>query len=189
MLVRRLGKLKVGDRYPSLKQVCFLWICSVNIIIIFLRLPASKQKDSTMLLLIYINIVWHFNQDAPSALYEISQFYLYLKQVPQGQEALEKAVENDPQNYWYSQGLSNLYQQQGQKEKAINLLEDMCQRFPERENPCSIWSICIIKQKIIRMSFIRSTGLSKSLVRMNSSAWRSSASISKWKMIRKLFKK
>jgi Tfp pilus assembly protein PilF len=53
----------------------------------------------------------------PSALYEYSQFYLYLKQVPQGQEALEKAVENDPQNYWYSQGLSNLYQQQGRKKK------------------------------------------------------------------------
>ena len=99
----------------------------------------------------------------------------YFETSSSGQEALEKAVKMIfriigiviPKVY------QNLYQQQGQKEKAINLLEDMYQRFPER-NPCSIWSICIIKQKIIRMSFIRLTGLSKSLVRMNSSAWRSS---------------
>ncbi len=93
------------------------------------RLKAKGQYDAAFDLYKHCLAI---QPDAPSALYEISQFYLYLKQVPQGQEALEKAVENDPQNYWYSQGLSNLYQQQGQKEKAINLLEDMYQRFPER---------------------------------------------------------
>ena len=35
------------------------------------------------------------NPNASSALYEISQYYMFLKQVPQGQAALEKAVEND----------------------------------------------------------------------------------------------
>lgn len=93
------------------------------------RLKAKGQYDAAFDLYKHCLAI---QPDASSALYEISQFYLYLKQVPQGQEALEKAVENDPQNYWYSQGLSNLYQQQGQKEKAINLLEDMYQRFPER---------------------------------------------------------
>ena len=38
------------------------------------------------------------NPNASSALYEISQYYMFLKQVPQGQAALEKAVENDPDN-------------------------------------------------------------------------------------------
>lgn len=32
------------------------------------------------------------NPNASSALYEISQYYMFLKQVPQGQAALEKAV-------------------------------------------------------------------------------------------------
>ncbi|MBD9109413.1 tetratricopeptide repeat protein, partial [Bacteroides nordii] len=70
------------------------------------------------------------NPNASSALYEISQYYMFLKQVPQGQAALEKAVENDPDNYWYSQALASLYQQQNEKEKAIGLLETMATRFP-----------------------------------------------------------
>lgn len=72
------------------------------------------------------------NPHASSALYEIAQYYLYLKQVPQGQAALEKAVENDPDNYWYSQGLASLYQQQEQTDKAINLMESMTIRFPDK---------------------------------------------------------
>ena len=73
--------------------------------------------------------------DAPSALYEMSQYYLLLKMLPQGQAALEKAVANDPDNYWYSQGLANLYQQQNEREKAIGLLEEMSQRFPDKLDP------------------------------------------------------
>nr|WP_235816451.1 tetratricopeptide repeat protein [Bacteroides ihuae] len=72
------------------------------------------------------------NPNASSALYEISQFYLFLKQVTQGQDALEKAVANEPDNYWYSQALVSLYQQQEQKEKAISFLESMVSRFPTR---------------------------------------------------------
>ena len=34
--------------------------------------------------------------NAASALYEVSQYYMFLRQVPQGQEALEKAVANAP---------------------------------------------------------------------------------------------
>ena len=44
--------------------------------------------------------------NASSALYELSQYYMFLRQVPQGQAALEKAVTYAPDNYWYSQGLS-----------------------------------------------------------------------------------
>lgn len=75
------------------------------------------------------------NPNASSALYELAQYYLFLKQAPQGQAALEKAVENDPDNYWYSQGLANLYQQQDEKEKAVRLLEDMSVRFTDKLDP------------------------------------------------------
>ena len=73
------------------------------------------------------------NPNASSALYEISQYYMFLKQVPQGQAALEKAVENDPDNYWYSQGLANLYQQQNEMQKATDLLE-IYNRLEEYDN-------------------------------------------------------
>lgn len=75
------------------------------------------------------------NPDAASALYEISQYYLLLRQIPQGQAALEKAVLNAPDNYWYSQGLVSLYQQQHQTDKAVSLLEEMSVRFPQRREP------------------------------------------------------
>lgn len=72
---------------------------------------------------------------APSALYEISQYYLFLRQVPQGQAALEKAVENAPDNFWYSQGLAALYEQQKELDKAADLLERMTVRFPGKQEP------------------------------------------------------
>ena len=73
--------------------------------------------------------------NAASALYEVSQYYMFLRQVPQGQEALEKAVASAPDNYWYSQGLASLYQQQNELDKAITLLEQMAVRFPGKQAP------------------------------------------------------
>ena len=72
--------------------------------------------------------------NAASALYEVSQYYMFLRQVPQGQEALEKAVANAPDNYWYSQGLASLYQQQNELDKAVTLLEQMVVRFPAKQD-------------------------------------------------------
>lgn len=71
--------------------------------------------------------------NAASALYEISQYYLFLRQVPQGQAALEKAVLNAPDNFWYSQGLASLYQQQNELDKAVELMEQMVIRFPAKQ--------------------------------------------------------
>ena len=73
--------------------------------------------------------------NAASALYEVSQYYMFLRQVPQGQEAPEKAVANAPDNYWYSQGLASLYQQQNELDKAVTLLEQMVVRFPAKQDP------------------------------------------------------
>ena len=73
--------------------------------------------------------------NAASELYDVSQYYMFLRQVPQGQEALEKAVANAPDNYWYSQGLASLYQQQNELDKAVTLLEQMVVRFPAKQDP------------------------------------------------------
>ena len=96
------------------------------------RLKIQKDYDAAFDLLQHCLTI---NPNASSALYELAQYYLFLKQVPQGQAALEKAVKNDPDNYWYSQGLANLYQQQDEKEKAMKLLEDMSIRFTDKLDP------------------------------------------------------
>lgn len=96
------------------------------------RLKIQKDYDAAFDLLQHCLSI---DPNASSALYELAQYYLYLKQVPQGQAALEKAVENDPGNYWYSQGLANLYQQQNEQEKAVALLEGMSVRFTDKLDP------------------------------------------------------
>lgn len=96
------------------------------------RLKIQKDYDAAFDLLQHCLTI---NPNASSALYELAQYYLFLKKVPQGQAALEKAVENDPDNYWYSQGLANLYQQQDEKEKAATLLESMSVRFSDKLAP------------------------------------------------------
>ncbi len=75
------------------------------------------------------------NPQAASALYELAQYYIYLKQDDKAVQALEKAVAYDPDNFWYAQGLANLYQKGGETEKATALLEDMAVRFDDKLDP------------------------------------------------------
>lgn len=96
------------------------------------RLKTKKEYDGAFDLLKHCLTI---NPQAASALYEVSQYYLFLKQVPQGQASLELAVTNAPDNFWYSQALASLYQQQNQQDKAIDLLEQMVLRFPTKQDP------------------------------------------------------
>lgn len=75
------------------------------------------------------------NPHDASALYELAQYYLYLKQPARATTTIEQAVAADPDNYWYAQALSQLYLQQNEAEKATILLEDMVQRFSTRIDP------------------------------------------------------
>lgn len=93
------------------------------------RLKVKKEYDAAFDLLKHCLTI---NPYGASALYEISQYYMFLKQVPQGQAALEAAVESAPDNYWYNQALASLYQQQNETDKAIGILETMSVRFPTR---------------------------------------------------------
>ena len=44
-------------------------------------------------------------------------------------------MENAPHNYWYAQGLANLYMQQNETERAAALLENMAVRFSDKLDP------------------------------------------------------
>lgn len=101
----------------------------------FLEAMRMKEKKEYASAFGLLQHCLDIHPQASSALYEISQYYLFLRQVPQGQAALEKAVENAPDNFWFSQGLASLYQQQNQLDKAVDLLEQMVLRFPEKQDP------------------------------------------------------
>ncbi|KAA6340001.1 Beta-barrel assembly-enhancing protease [termite gut metagenome] len=72
------------------------------------------------------------NPYASSVLYEIAQCYFLHQQNALGEEALTKAVTYAPDNYWYSQVLVNVYRQQNNRQQAVNLLESMTKRFPDK---------------------------------------------------------
>ena len=97
-----------------------------------MRMKGKNEYDAAFGLLQHCLDI---NPNASSALYEISQYYMFLRQVPQGQAALEQAVAFAPDNYWYSQGLVSLYQQQNELDKAVTLLEKMVTRFPSKQEP------------------------------------------------------
>ena len=42
-----------------------------------------------------------------AALYELSQFYMYLGQERKGEQALKQAVSSDESNFWYKQTLAS----------------------------------------------------------------------------------
>lgn len=125
--VREVGRRASSDTLSPQEQrrydYCFLEA---------VRQKALGKHDATFDLLQHCLAI---RPDAPSALYELSQYYLYLKQPQQAVSALVRAVGGDPDNYWYAQALSNLYLQQDEREKAEVLLRQMTVRFPTKADP------------------------------------------------------
>ena len=91
------------------------------------RLRIQKQYDASFDMLQHCLAI---RPNSASALYELAQYYIVLKQTDLGMETLAKAVVNAPDNYWYAQGLANLYMQQNKLDQAAELLENMGKRFP-----------------------------------------------------------
>ena len=68
-------------------------------------------------------------------LYELAKFYMFLGQAQKGEQALVDATELEPSNYWYKETLAAYYQNKGENEKAIKVVEDMVSQFPSRLEP------------------------------------------------------
>lgn len=70
-----------------------------------------------------------------AALYELSQFYMYLGQERKGGLALKQAVFSDESNFWYKQTLASYYERKRDVPKAIAVYENMADQFPSRLEP------------------------------------------------------
>lgn len=77
----------------------------------------------------------NINPASGAALYEISQFYMYLGQEAKGEEALKQAIRSDKSNFWYKQTLASYYEQKRNMPKAISVYENMAEQFPSRLEP------------------------------------------------------
>ena len=69
---------------------------------------------------------------APSAQYKLANYYFALNQKDKALEALLRAIEGEPDNYWYRQNLALYYQSNREYDKAIEAIEEMQALFPKR---------------------------------------------------------
>lgn len=101
----------------------------------FLEAVRMKQKgDYDAAFQLYTHCLDIYPQSA-AALYEISQFYMFLGQEEKGEKALIEASRSDDNNFWYKQTLASYYQSKQNWVKAITVYEDMAQIFPGRLEP------------------------------------------------------
>lgn len=101
----------------------------------FLEAVRLKQKgDYDAAFQLYSHCLDIYPQSA-AALYEISQFYMFLGQEEKGEKALIEASRSDDKNFWYKQTLASYYQSKQNWVKAITVYEDMAQIFPGRLEP------------------------------------------------------
>ena len=101
----------------------------------FLEAVRMKQKgDYDAAFQLYSHCLDIYPQSA-AALYEISQFYMFLGQEDKGEQALIEASRSDDNNFWYKQTLASYYQTKQNWVKAISVYEDMAQIFPGRLEP------------------------------------------------------
>ena len=68
-------------------------------------------------------------------MYELAKCYMYLGQAQKGEELLRKAMITEPENYWYKETLAGYYQNKGENEKAIEVVEEMVTQSPSRLEP------------------------------------------------------
>ena len=64
--------------------------------------------------------------------YEMAQFYMFLGHTQKGEALLRKSVLLEPDNYWYKQTLASHYRKKGENEQAVEVIEEIAERFPSR---------------------------------------------------------
>ncbi len=100
----------------------------------FLEALRMKQKGEWTAAMDLYNHCLQIDSCAPSALYEVSQFYLMLGQKDISRKYLAKAVSLDSDNFWYKQTLAALYEDDENYKKAISLYEEMVKKYPDRSD-------------------------------------------------------
>ena len=101
----------------------------------FLEATKMKEKGEYAAAFDLYRHCLEINPNAASALYEIAQFCLYLKQPEKATECIRRATQAAPGNYWYKRTLAALYLSQSKTGEAIRTYEDMSRQFPTRQEP------------------------------------------------------
>lgn len=94
-----------------------------------IRLEQQQRYDEAYEMLQHCLTIY---PTAPSAQYKMAAYHFAMNQKAKAAEALQKAVEGEPDNYWYKQSLASYYQGNREYDKAIAVVEEMQEQFPKR---------------------------------------------------------
>ena len=101
----------------------------------FLEALKMKQNGEYDAAFELYNHCLDINPQGAAALYELSQFYMFLKLPQLGERMQKEAVRADQSNFWYKQTLAAYYQSKNMLPEAISVYEDMTEQFPSKLEP------------------------------------------------------
>ncbi len=95
---------------------------------------AQRQRqfgnhDATFDLLTYCQ---ELDPQSAAVCYELSNYWLFLKEEAKARTCLEQAVKLEPGNYWYKNALVRFYMSKNLMDEALPVLEGMIEQFPEK---------------------------------------------------------
>lgn len=95
---------------------------------------AQRQRqlgnhDATFDLLTYCR---ELDPQSAAVCYELSNYWLFLKEEAKARDCLELAVKLEPKNYWYKNALVRFYMSKNLMDEALPVLEGMIEQFPEK---------------------------------------------------------
>jgi len=69
-----------------------------------------------------------------AAYYNMAQYFLATSNVDKSEQFLKRAINMEPENYWYQQFLATVYTARRKTAEAISQYEQMMVKFPGRWN-------------------------------------------------------
>ncbi len=68
--------------------------------------------------------------DSPVVLFELSNYYMFLGKKSEALALMQRAVKEEPRNFWYRHILATAYENSGLRSEAISVYEGMSKDFP-----------------------------------------------------------
>lgn len=98
----------------------------------FLEATRQREMENHVDALAMYEHCLAINPHSAAVMYELAQYYVFLQQPERSRTLLEKAVELEPDNFWYRQTLGAYYRSIKEVDKAIAVYEEMSTQFPSR---------------------------------------------------------
>ncbi len=98
----------------------------------FLEAVNQKQQGNYSNAYNLFRYALSIDSTSSAALYEISNFYLFLGKKELGVDALQKAVQYNSDQFDYKMALANVLRSQGKTKEAITIFEELAKEYPEK---------------------------------------------------------